>query len=143
MHPIRRQRLMLVLSVLTVLGIVVALVLYALRQNINVFYSPTEVQQGKAPHERMIRLGGMVLVDSIKRGETLGVEFKVTDFKASIPVQYHGVLPDLFKEGKGVVVEGEWSAEGIFKATTVLAKHDENYMPPEVKEMLKEGQRGG
>ncbi len=141
MHPIRRQRLITIVSILIVLGIVVALVLYALRQNINVFYSPTDIQSGKAPRYRTIRLGGMVLSDSVKRGDALYVQFKVTDFKANIPVEYQGVLPDLFKEEKGVVVEGEWTSDGVFKASTVLAKHDENYMPKEVKQMLKGASR--
>ncbi len=141
MHPIRKRRLFTVIAILSVLGCVVALVLYALRQNINVFYSPTEVQHGNAPSNRMIRLGGMVLPGSVQRQEDLVVKFQVTDFKANIPVEYRGILPDLFNEGKGVVVEGRWRHSGIFKAETVLAKHDENYMPPEVKQILQEGAR--
>lgn len=141
MHPIRQRRLFTVLAILSVLGCVVALVLYALRQNINVFYSPTEVQQGHAPSNRMIRLGGMVLPKSVQRQEDLVVKFQVTDFKENIPVEYRGILPDLFNEGKGVVVEGRWRRSGIFKASTVLAKHDENYTPPQVKQILQEGQR--
>lgn len=138
MHPIRRKRLLTVVTALGVLSCVVALVLYALRQNINVFYSPSEVEAGQAPYKRMIRLGGMVLPNSIERHEDLLVKFKVTDFKASILVEYRGVLPDLFNEGKGVVVEGELSPLRTFQAVTVLAKHDENYMPPQVKQMLRE-----
>ncbi len=139
MHAVRQQRLITVIIILSVLSFVVALVLYALRQNINVFYSPTEVQSGKVANNRMIRLGGMVLPGSIERHQNLVVKFQVTDFKANIPVEYRGVLPDLFNEGKGVVVEGKWRHHAIFKAKTVLAKHDENYMPPEVKRMLKDG----
>jgi cytochrome c-type biogenesis protein CcmE len=138
MHPVRRRRLLTLISIFTVLGCVVALVLYALRQNINVFYSPSELLLGKAPFNRTIRLGGMVLSGSLQRHEHLSVTFRVTDFKSNIPVTYRGILPDLFHEEKGVVVEGVWGNDGIFRAQTVLAKHDENYMPPQVKDMLQE-----
>lgn len=138
MHVIRRKRLLTVIAILSVLSIVVALVLYALRQNINVFYSPSEIRLGHAPENRMVRLGGMVLPGSVERRQNLIVKFQVTDFKAQVPVVYHGVLPDLFNEGKGVVVEGRWLQGSTFKAVRVLAKHDENYMPPAVKEMLQD-----
>ena len=136
MHVVRRQRLLKIGAVLAVLAIAASLILYALRQNINLFYSPTDIKAGKVPENKMIRLGGMVLPGSVKHQEDLDVTFKITDFKAKIPVEYHGVLPDLFNEGKGVVVEGTWHADHAFKAVTVLAKHDENYMPPDVKAML-------
>lgn len=138
MHPLRRQRLLIVLFIVLAAGIAVALLGYALRQNINLFYPPSAIAAGEAPVGRDIRAGGMVLEGSIERApDSLLVSFIVTDYQANVPVRYTGILPDLFSEGEGVVVAGQLDDEGVFQATQVLAKHDENYMPPEVSEALK------
>ncbi len=138
MHPLRRQRLLIVLFIVLAAGIAVALLGYALRQNINLFYPPSAIAAGEAPVGRDIRAGGMVLEGSIERApDSLLVSFIVTDYQANVPVRYTGILPDLFSEGEGVVVAGQLDDAGVFQATEVLAKHDENYMPPEVSEALK------
>jgi cytochrome c-type biogenesis protein CcmE len=124
------------------LAIAVALTTYALRQNINLFYDPTEIAAGNAPKDVRIRAGGMVEAGSVQRAEdSLKVQFRVTDYSASVPVQYDGILPDLFAEGQGVVAMGRLNAEGLFVADQVLAKHDENYMPPEVAESLERAEK--
>ena len=134
MHPQRKQRLIVVLLIVFGTGIAVALASFALRENINLFYPPAEIAAGKAPVGKQIRAGGMVLVGSIKRDpNSLRVDFVVTDYDAKVPVVYTGILPDLFDEGQGVVASGKLDSNGIFQATEVLAKHDENYMPPEVQ----------
>ncbi|HSG66558.1 MAG TPA: cytochrome c maturation protein CcmE, partial [Gammaproteobacteria bacterium] len=121
----------------------VALALRAFRENVLFFFSPTEVVAGDVPAERGFRLGGMVLDGSVEREPgSLTVSFVVTDFAHSIPVQYTGVLPDLFGEGQGVVARGQLNSDGSFTAEEVLAKHDENYMPPEVAEALERGRAG-
>ena len=138
MHPIRKKRLTIVLFLLVGLAIAVGLTTYALRQNINLFYDPTQISAGEAPVDVRIRAGGMVEEGSVLRDpDSLMVEFKVTDFNASVPVQYTGILPDLFAEGQGVVAMGRLNESGRFVADQVLAKHDENYMPPEVAEALE------
>lgn len=138
MHPLRKQRLMVVLFIVVAAGLAVALLGYALRQNINLFYPPSAIAAGDAPVGRDIRAGGMVLEGSIQRApDSLAVSFIVTDYQANVPVTYTGILPDLFSEGEGVVVAGQLDGQGIFRASQVLAKHDENYMPPEVSEALK------
>ena len=142
MHPIRKKRLTIVLFLVAGLAIAVALTTYALRQNINLFYDPTEIAAGKAPQDVRIRAGGMVEAGSVQRAEdSLKVQFRVTDYSASVPVQYDGILPDLFAEGQGVVAMGQLNAEGLFVADQVLAKHDENYMPPEVAESLERAEK--
>ncbi|KTD06727.1 cytochrome c maturation protein CcmE [Legionella jamestowniensis] len=144
MNPVRRRKFTLVLFILSVLGIVTGLVLYTLRQNISLFYTPSQVAQGEAPKERLIRLGGMVVKNSILRQEkNLSVEFQLTDFNQVVTVRYRGILPDLFREGQGIVALGTLTDNHHFKAQEVLAKHDANYMPPEVKEALaKSGKLG-
>jgi len=138
MHPIRKKRLTIVLFLLVGLAIAVALTTYALRQNINLFYDPSQISAGEAPVDVRIRAGGMVEEGSVVRdSESLMVEFRVTDFNASVPVQYTGILPDLFAEGQGVVAMGRLDENGRFVADQVLAKHDENYMPPEVADALE------
>ena len=138
MHPMRRRKLLLILSIICALGVASGLVLYALRQNISLFYTPTQLVNGEYKNSHAIRVGGMVVADSIARdANSLFVKFKITDYKQTITVNYVGILPDLFRDRQGVVVQGDWLNNGIFKATTVLAKHDENYMPREVKEALK------
>jgi cytochrome c-type biogenesis protein CcmE len=130
----RQKRFALVVGGVAVLGLAAWLVLSAFQQNLVFFYSPTDILEGKAPQGRNFRIGGMVEVGSIKRQEDgLTVGFVVTDTAKSIPVHYKGILPDLFKEGKGVVAQGKLNASGLFVAEEVLAKHDENYMPPEAQ----------
>ncbi|MGO1232541.1 MAG: cytochrome c maturation protein CcmE [Marinobacter sp.] len=142
MHPIRKKRLTIVLFLVVGIAIAVGLTTYALRQNINLFYDPTEIAAGNAPMDVRIRAGGMVEEGSVKRDtDSLNVQFRVTDYSASVPVQYEGILPDLFAEGQGVVAMGRLNAEGLFVADQVLAKHDENYMPPEVAESLERAER--
>lgn len=138
MHPLRRQRLFVVLFIIVVVSAAAALVGYALRENINLFYPPADIAAGKAPTDRTIRAGGMVVEGSVKRSEnSLRVAFEVTDYSATVPVVYEGILPDLFSENEGVVATGRLDANGVFQATEVLAKHDENYMPPEVSDALE------
>ena len=125
------------------LGIAAALVLNAFQSNLVFFFSPSQIAANEAPRERSFRLGGLVEQGSLKRDTTgLTVSFVVTDLAKTIPVTYTGLLPDLFKEGKGVVAQGKLGADGVFRADQVLAKHDENYMPPEAAEALKNAQAG-
>ncbi|MGC1181682.1 cytochrome c maturation protein CcmE [Legionella sp.] len=137
MNPVRKRKLLILLFTLTVLSLSAGLVLYALRQNISLFYTPTQIAEGKAPLLHVIRIGGMVEKGSFIRAEkSLKVEFKITDFSKAIVVIHTGILPDLFREEQGVVVEGQLIDRQHFQATRVLAKHDANYMPPEVKAAL-------
>ncbi len=143
MHPIRKKRLTIVLFLVAGIAVAVGLTTYALRQNINLFYDPTQIAAGEAPQGVRIRAGGMVEEGSVVRDtETLKVEFRVTDFNASVPVEYTGILPDLFAEGQGIVAMGQLDTDGRFVADQVLAKHDENYMPPEVADALKKTSDG-
>ena len=138
MHPIRKKRLTIVLFLVAGIAIAVGLTTYALRQNINLFYDPTEIAAGNAPVDVRIRAGGMVEEGSVARDtDSLKVNFRVTDYAASVPVQYEGILPDLFAEGQGVIAEGRMR-DGLFVASEVLAKHDGKYMPREVEAALKE-----
>jgi cytochrome c-type biogenesis protein CcmE len=140
MHPVRRNRLIAVAFLLVGVAVTVTLVMRALNENINLFYPPGEVVAGKAPVGPRIRAGGMVKDGSLQRAsDSLEVRFVVTDLQGSdFTVIYSGILPDLFREGKGVLATGHLGADGVFKADEVLAKHDENYMPPELKGMHKE-----
>jgi cytochrome c-type biogenesis protein CcmE len=131
----RKKKLALIFVLLTLLGLAVFLGLKAFEANLLYFYSTTDVVNGKAPKERSFRLGGMVVEKSVKR-EGLKVSFKVTDYSKEVEIVYTGILPDLFKEGQGIVATGVLK-QGIFQASEVLAKHDENYMPPEVADSLK------
>ena len=135
----RRQRMLAVVLVLAGVAVAVGLALQAFQENLLFFYSPTQVLAGEPPEGRQFRLGGLVAPGSLARepGE-LEVTFLVTDNQNSLTVAYAGVLPDLFREGQGVVANGFMQADGNFRAEEVLAKHDENYMPPEVAEMLAE-----
>ena len=138
MHPLRKQRLYWVSLIVVLSSAAIGLVVFALRDKINLFYPPSEVMAGKAPSDRNSRLGGMVVEGSIARSTTsLATEFTVTDYEASVLVRYTGILPDLFAEGQGVVAEGRLDESGVLLATQVLAKHDENYMPPEVAAALE------
>ena len=139
MHPVRRKKLLKLMLPVMVLGLVVSLVLYALGQNVSLFYTPTQVFAGEAPKARQIHLGGRVVSGSVVRGDDFKVQFKLTDTNREVTVDYKGFLPDLFREDQGIVTEGELLESGHFKATRVLAKHDENYMSPEVKEALEKG----
>jgi len=134
----KRRRLYIVLAGMAVLGTSAALVLSAFEDNLVFFYSPSEVAaKGLAPEMR-VRLGGLVAENSVeKAGDGLTTEFAVTDMAKTVPVTYTGILPDLFREGQGVIVEGTLRPDGTFVASNVLAKHDENYMPPEVADALK------
>jgi cytochrome c-type biogenesis protein CcmE len=138
-NPVRKKRLFIILAILAGVGIAVALALSALQQNINLFYTPTQIANGEAPQDTRIRAGGMVEKGSVQRsGDSLDVQFVVTDFAKSVTIRYHGILPDLFREGQGIVALGKLNADGVLVADEVLAKHDENYMPPEVTKALKE-----
>ncbi len=135
----RKKRIVIVCSILAGMAIAAALILTAFEKNLLYFYSPTQVINGEAPTERSFRIGGLVLQDSVNRDpETLFVSFILTDTINQIEVTYKGILPDLFREGQGIVANGKLEAGNIFKADEVLAKHDENYMPPEVAQALEE-----
>ena len=145
MKPRKRRLLFMGLGMAAV-SIATALVLNALSGNVTFFYSPSQVQAGVVPHRAAFRLGGLVETGSLKRGaDGLDVHFVVTDLAHSVPVSYRGMLPDLFREGKGVVVSGRMQDGRGFTATEVLAKHDENYMPPEAAAALKQARhaKGG
>lgn len=144
MHPKRKQRLIIALVIVLLSSLAVGLTSYALRGNINLFYSPSEVAAGEAPTDRSIRVGGMVVEGSVTRArDKLETRFIVTDFASSVTVTYDGILPDLFAEGEGVVATGILGANGVVTASEVLAKHDENYMPPEVADALEKAQAQG
>jgi len=132
----RRKRLTIVLGIVVLVSAAAALVLNAFRSNLVFFYSPSQVAAKEAPLGRTFRLGGLVKEGSVRR-EGVVVRFAVTDTAQTIPVRYSGILPDLFKEGKGVVAQGQVGEDGVFVAREVLAKHDENYMPPEAADALK------
>lgn len=132
----RQKRFALIGGVLLALAAATALVLNAFQSNMVFFFTPSQIASGDAPQQRAFRLGGLVRAGSVKR-DGIVVNFIVTDTQRDVPVRYQGVLPDLFKEGKGVVAQGELDASGVFTAREVLAKHDENYMPPEAAEALR------
>ncbi len=136
----RQKRIALIAGGLASLGIAVALALNALDSNIALYVTPSEVAAGKAPQGKAFRIGGMVKAGSVKRND-LTVHFIITDTARDIPVAYTGILPDLFKEGKGAVVQGRLGADGQFAASEVLAKHDENYMPPEAAHAVEQAQK--
>ena len=138
MNPVRKKRLFIVLAILAGVGIAVALALSALQQNINLFYTPSQIAAGEAPEGTRIRAGGLVEEGSVKRtNDSLSVAFRVTDGAQAITITYQGILPDLFREGQGIVAQGRVNADGVLVADEVLAKHDENYMPPEVTQALE------
>jgi len=135
----RHRRFAWIAAGLAVLGVSVALVLNAFQSNLVFFFSPTDVAESKAPSGRTFRIGGLVEEKSVRR-DGIVVHFKVTDTAKTIPVTYQGILPDLFKEGKGVVAQGKLQPDGTFVASEVLAKHDENYMPPEAAHAVNKAQ---
>ena len=138
MHPVRKRKLSLILFILLLGASACGLVLYALRQNISLFYTPTQIATGEAPEQATIRVGGIVVKDSIVHDpKSLKVQFQLTDYAHKITIEYEGVLPDLFREGQGVIAQGRLQNKSLLEANQVLAKHDENYMPPEVKASLQ------
>ena len=141
MRPLRRRRLIMVLSIITGLAVAIGLGLYAMQQNINLFYAPSDISN--APKGVLIRVGGLVVDGSVKRDpNSLKVAFDLTDNVENVTVQYEGILPDLFREGQGIVTMGRLNAEGEFIASEVLAKHDENYMAPEVADAIMKSEVG-
>ncbi|MCU0929362.1 MAG: cytochrome c maturation protein CcmE [Burkholderiaceae bacterium] len=140
----RRKRLLAVVTGLAALGVAVALVLNAFQSNLVFFFSPTQVINDEAPRGRAFRVGGLVEAGSVKRSaHDLTISFVITDTAQRIPVTYTGLLPDLFREGEGVVAQGRLGDDGVFRAEQVLAKHDENYMPPEAAHALKQARPVG
>ncbi len=138
MRAIRRQRLYLLLLMLGGVALAVTFALRSFNENLMYFFSTTDVVDGKAPADTLFRLGGMVVDGSVERpGDGMMVRFDLTDYSKQVTVEYTGILPDLFREGQGIVSKGKLNTEGVFVAEEVLAKHDENYMPPEVAESLK------
>ena len=134
----RRKRIVTVILLLLGMGGATALILKAFNQNLMYFYSPSDIHDGKAPSARSFRIGGLVLKGSLKRNpQSLAVTFVLSDLKQETTVRYAGILPDLFREGQGIVANGKLGADGVFEAAEVLAKHDEKYMPPEVAASLK------
>ncbi|WP_367105187.1 cytochrome c maturation protein CcmE [uncultured Psychrobacter sp.] len=142
MNAVRRKKLMWVMFTFAGAAVAVVLVLYAIGQQTDYYFDPTAISQGEAPQDKRIRAGGMVVAGSVQRApnDPLSVEFDITDFQATVPVTYQGILPDLFAENSGVVATGKMQG-GTFVAGEVLAKHDENYMPTEVANSLKENSR--
>lgn len=145
MNPVRRQRLIIVLLIACASATAVGLTTYALRESINLFYLPEKFTNGEVPVGDTVRAGGMVVNGSLKRAtDSLQVTFQVGDFVDgtghAVTVEYDDILPDLFREGQGVVITGTWTPEGVLVADEVLAKHDESYMPPEVKETMRNAQ---
>lgn len=139
MTPARKKRLTLIVLMVTGIAIGVGFALKALNANIMFFFSPADIAAGKAPVNTDFRVGGMVVEGSVKRpGTGLTVEFDLTDNASVVTVKYTGILPDLFREGQGIIANGQLNGDGFFVAHEVLAKHDENYMPPEVMEAMKE-----
>ena len=139
----RNRRLALVVAGVSALGVTAALVLNAFQSNLVFFFSPSQVVANEAPVNKTFRIGGMVESGSLKRlPDGVTVQFVVTDTAKKIPVQYKGILPDLFREGKGVIAQGRLETDGMFRAQEVLAKHDENYMPPEAADAIAKAQKG-
>jgi len=139
LHPLRKQRLYVVLSILFGTAMAAFLVFKGLSENINLFYSPSDLKKEKISVDNQIRVGGMVKKDSInKESNSLRISFVITDFEEDLLITYEGILPDLFSEEAGIVAKGKINEQGIFIANEVLAKHDENYMPPEVAKTLKD-----
>ncbi|MCW8901232.1 MAG: cytochrome c maturation protein CcmE [Gammaproteobacteria bacterium] len=142
MKPARKKRLFFIIFLVTGITVAAGFALYAFNQNLMFYFSPAEVKQGKAPVNKVFRMGGMVVEGTFKKEkDTLKVFFDLTDYENTVTVEYTGLLPDLFREGQGIISRGKLNAEGVFVAEEVLAKHDENYMPPEVAESLKKNKK--
>lgn len=139
MNKLHKRRLYFIMTFALGISIAAGLILYALKQNISVFMTPSQITSNLIDYH--CRLGGVVKKNSVRRDkEGLGVEFAVTDFKSEVVVRYQGILPDLFREGKGVIAEGHLTSQGVFAANVILAKHDENYMPKDVYQALRKNQ---
>lgn len=136
MTPKQKKRLILVSALSLIVALAISLIVYALRQNMNLFYTPTQIIHHEAPQHHTIRLGGMVKKGSVVKKD-LDVRFDLSDLQNTVSVKYHGILPDLFREGQGIVTQGQVNQSGTFVASQVLAKHDATYMPPEVKAALE------
>lgn len=138
MTPARKKRLSLIAVLILGTGLAVGLILKAMDENVMFFFSPTQVKAGEAPKNRPFRIGGMVVMGSVKRSsDSVKVTFDLTDNESTVTVEYSGILPDLFREGQGIIANGRLNEQGQVVAEEVLAKHDENYMPPEVASMMK------
>lgn len=139
MKPARKQRLLIAVFIVVLASIIIGLLSYALRENINLFYTPSQVAAGDAPKNTQIRVGGMVIKGSLQRAsDSLDSSFIVSDGAAALSVTYSGILPDLFAEGEAAVATGTLGADGVFTANEVLAKHDEEYTPPEVADAMRQ-----
>lgn len=144
MNPKRKKRLIIVLGVVIGVAAATSLALFALKENANLFFTPSQVANGEAPVGKRIRVGGLVVSGSLKRApDSLKVNFDITDTAKSMTVQYEGILPDLFREGQGIIANGRINDTGIVVADEVLAKHDEKYMPPEVKHAIEQAGHPG
>lgn len=142
MKPARKKRLFFILFLVSGIAIAAGFAMYAFNQNLMFYFSPSEVKQGKAPENKLFRMGGMVVEGTFKKEATsLKVFFDLTDYDKTVSVEYTGLLPDLFREGQGIISRGKLNSDGVFVAEEVLAKHDENYMPPEVAESLKKAKK--
>ncbi len=138
MKPARKKRLFFIVFLVAGVSLAAGFAMYAFNQNLMFYFSPTDVKQGKAPVDKLFRMGGMVVDGTFKKEQkSLKVHFDLTDYEKTVSVEYEGILPDLFREGQGIISRGKLNADGVFIAEEVLAKHDENYMPPEVAESLK------
>lgn len=138
MKSARKKRLFFIIFLVAGITLAAGFAMYAFNQNLMFYFSPTEIKEGKAPVNKIFRMGGMVVEGTFKKEpKTLKVHFDLTDYEKTVSVEYEGILPDLFREGQGIISRGKLNAEGVFIAEEVLAKHDENYMPPEVAESLK------
>jgi len=134
----RKKRLFFILFLIAGVTLAAWFAMYAFNQNLMFYFSPTDIKQGKAPTDKIFRMGGMVVKGTFKKEpHSLKVHFDLTDYEKTVSVEYEGILPDLFSEGQGIISRGKLNAQGVFLAEEVLAKHDENYMPPEVAESLK------
>jgi cytochrome c-type biogenesis protein CcmE len=144
MTPTRKRRLYAVLSIIVGVAATIALALTAFQDNLLYYFSPSEVHAGEVPQGRNIRVGGMVVEGSVNRpGQGLVVQFVLTDYAEQVTVEFEGILPDLFREGQGIIAQGQLNQENTFVASEVLAKHDENYLPPEVADSLKQTHQSG
>lgn len=138
MKSARKKRLLFIIFLVVGVTVAAGFAMYAFNQNLMFYFSPTDVKQGKAPIDKLFRMGGMVVEGTFKKEQkSLKVHFDLTDYGKTVSVEYEGILPDLFREGQGIISRGKLNEKGVFVAEEVLAKHDENYMPPEVAESLK------
>ena len=139
MHPARARRLTLILLMLVAVGIATGFALFALKENLMFYFTPAEVATGKAPVNQLFRVGGMVVDGSVKKSnDSVDVQFDITDYDKTITIKFADILPDLFREGQGIIAKGRLNESGVFIAEEVLAKHDENYMPAEVAAQMKQ-----